>query len=316
MEPRFGHDFSQVRLHTDTRAAESARAVNALAYTVGQNIVFDTGQFAPNSVAGRQLLAHELVHTLQQGAAGTTAHAPEQLQLSFPSDSAEVEADRIARSVTSSPAGVVAPRTAAPSLARNVRPNVIDEVDTPLKETLVVGQGKTKDYSWNAKFSIYMYDDTIVVEVRIKLNGKVSEATKRAWLDGINSKWNNKYRFTNGKRTIGLSFWAIFTDLNPHVTVNVVEKPSTSGDWDRTHWDAADPEGDTQGDAASHEFGHMIGNKDEYNLPDGKGGQKTLDGVMAHASQQAKERHFQQFLDWLNAHRTKGETEYKLEKIK
>src|ERR1044071_4903932 len=50
MEPRFGHDFSRVRLHTDAKAADSARAVNALAYTVGRNIVFAHRQYRPNSV--------------------------------------------------------------------------------------------------------------------------------------------------------------------------------------------------------------------------------------------------------------------------
>jgi lipoprotein-anchoring transpeptidase ErfK/SrfK len=59
-------DFSQVRVHTNTPAAASARAVNALAYTVGQNIVFGTGQYAPTTNAGRHLLAHELVHAVQQ----------------------------------------------------------------------------------------------------------------------------------------------------------------------------------------------------------------------------------------------------------
>src|SRR5262249_50315962 len=66
MEPRFGHDFGGVRVHTDSMAAESARAVNAMAYTVGNNIVFGAGQFAPSTHAGRQLLAHELAHTVQQ----------------------------------------------------------------------------------------------------------------------------------------------------------------------------------------------------------------------------------------------------------
>ena len=47
MEPRFGHDFSRVRVHSDAKAAESARAVNALAYTVGQDVVFGVGQYAP-----------------------------------------------------------------------------------------------------------------------------------------------------------------------------------------------------------------------------------------------------------------------------
>jgi Domain of unknown function (DUF4157) len=67
-EPRFGHDFSRVRLHTDQRAADSARTMNALAYTVGSNIVFGSGQFSTATSAGRRLLAHELTHTVQQGA--------------------------------------------------------------------------------------------------------------------------------------------------------------------------------------------------------------------------------------------------------
>jgi peptidoglycan hydrolase-like protein with peptidoglycan-binding domain len=66
MEPRFGHDFSRVRVHTDARAADSAQAVNARAYTVGQHIVFGKQAFSPVEPAGRTLLAHELVHTLQQ----------------------------------------------------------------------------------------------------------------------------------------------------------------------------------------------------------------------------------------------------------
>ncbi|HEX7288140.1 MAG TPA: DUF4157 domain-containing protein [Candidatus Angelobacter sp.] len=64
-EPRFGHDFSKVRVHTDDRAAESARAVNALAYTVGRDVVFAAGQYVPHTHAGSRLLAHELAHSLQ-----------------------------------------------------------------------------------------------------------------------------------------------------------------------------------------------------------------------------------------------------------
>ncbi|MDT7543556.1 MAG: hypothetical protein QOE33_3460 [Acidobacteriota bacterium] len=68
MEPRFGQDFGGVRVHTDARAAESARAVNAHAYTVGDNVVFAHAQYAPETTAGRRLLAHELTHVLQQRA--------------------------------------------------------------------------------------------------------------------------------------------------------------------------------------------------------------------------------------------------------
>jgi len=60
------YDFSQVRIHTDTQAAESARAINAVAYTVGRHIVFGSGQYAPGTTAGQRLLAHELTHVVQQ----------------------------------------------------------------------------------------------------------------------------------------------------------------------------------------------------------------------------------------------------------
>ena len=66
MEPRFGHSFGAIRVHTDAKAMRSAAAVNALAYTVGGHIVFAGGQYAPGTDAGRRLLAHELAHTIQQ----------------------------------------------------------------------------------------------------------------------------------------------------------------------------------------------------------------------------------------------------------
>jgi LysM repeat protein len=70
MEPRFGHDFSKVRVHTDARAAQAARRVNALAYTAGRDVVFAAGRHAPQTIAGRRLLAHELTHVIQQSAGG------------------------------------------------------------------------------------------------------------------------------------------------------------------------------------------------------------------------------------------------------
>lgn len=66
-EPRFGHDFSRVRVHTSSKAAESAQAISALAYTVGHDIVFGAGQYRASTSAGRRLLAHELTHVVQQG---------------------------------------------------------------------------------------------------------------------------------------------------------------------------------------------------------------------------------------------------------
>jgi hypothetical protein len=71
IEPRLGYDLSNVRIHTGTRAAESARAVNAVSYTVGQDIVFDEGAYRPDTDAGRRLIVHELAHVIQQGKADT-----------------------------------------------------------------------------------------------------------------------------------------------------------------------------------------------------------------------------------------------------
>lgn len=65
-EPRFGHDFSNVRLHTDAQAGASAHAINALAYTYSRHVVFGPGQFEPLSIRGRHLIAHELAHVVQQ----------------------------------------------------------------------------------------------------------------------------------------------------------------------------------------------------------------------------------------------------------
>jgi hypothetical protein len=76
LEPRFGHDFSQVRVHTDGPAAASAEAIDARAYTAGRHIVFGPAQYAPHTQEGRQLVAHELAHVLQQ----SPTSAPEVVQ--------------------------------------------------------------------------------------------------------------------------------------------------------------------------------------------------------------------------------------------
>jgi hypothetical protein len=70
MEPRFGADFSRIRIHRDVRAAQASRQLNAAAFTIGHQIYFGQGQWQPDSAAGRELIAHELTHTIQQGAAG------------------------------------------------------------------------------------------------------------------------------------------------------------------------------------------------------------------------------------------------------
>ncbi len=93
MEPRFGHDFSKVRVHTDTKAAESAESVNALAYTVGRDVVFGAKRYALRMSGGRELLAHELTHVVQHSGTPNLS-STDQLTLDLPNSIAEREAKR------------------------------------------------------------------------------------------------------------------------------------------------------------------------------------------------------------------------------
>jgi hypothetical protein len=93
-EPRFGHDFSKVRIHADGKAAESAQAVNSLAYTVGRDIVLGAGQYQPSSQSINRLLAHELTHVVQQSAASSAFDA---LEVGGTDTPQEREADRMAQ---------------------------------------------------------------------------------------------------------------------------------------------------------------------------------------------------------------------------
>jgi hypothetical protein len=123
METRLGHDFSHVRVHTDGRAAASAAAVDAQAYTVGRNVVFGQGGYAPSSSSGRALLTHELAHVVQQGG-GVAPAGP--LRVGAANDPAEHAADRAA-------AGGGAPGTAGATLQRKV------VVNPPAAASQIVG---------------------------------------------------------------------------------------------------------------------------------------------------------------------------------
>lgn len=112
LESRFGRDFSHVRVHHDASAAQSASAVNARAYTVGQHMVFGAGQYAPRTLEGRALLAHELTHTVQQR--GTLPNLAA-LTLGSPNTSAsEFEAEQARAAIRSdTPIGPVSERASS-----------------------------------------------------------------------------------------------------------------------------------------------------------------------------------------------------------
>ncbi len=97
MEPRFGYSFGSVRVHTGPAAAESARVVNALAYTVGNSIVFGQDTYEPGTRDGRRMLAHELAHVVQQGESGR--ENLDKLTVSKPGDAYEQQAEAAAQAI-------------------------------------------------------------------------------------------------------------------------------------------------------------------------------------------------------------------------
>lgn len=138
MEPRLGHNFSQVRVHTDTQAAESAEAVNALAYTVGRDMVFGQGQYAPGTSAGQRILAHELTHVAQQRR--TSYSAQGRLNVGATNDPSEQQAHQAEHMISAGPSrhasekawnqaqasASVADMATASTLRRLVNPNFVN----------------------------------------------------------------------------------------------------------------------------------------------------------------------------------------------
>jgi len=96
MESAFGANFGGVRVHTDSEADSLNRSLEARAFTTGQDIYFRQGEYRPESSHGRELLAHELTHVVQQNGAGVQF----QLMVSQPGDAEEVEAEHVAKKVT------------------------------------------------------------------------------------------------------------------------------------------------------------------------------------------------------------------------
>ena len=130
MERRFGHDFGQVRVHVDARAAASARAVDASAFTVASGVVFGAGRYAPETAIGQRLLVHELSHVVQQAGAPDIS-AP--LTLDGQDDVGEQEARKAAEAVASAAPRAVVRARVLPSVQR-APPRNDDPIHAPLIE--------------------------------------------------------------------------------------------------------------------------------------------------------------------------------------
>jgi peptidoglycan/xylan/chitin deacetylase (PgdA/CDA1 family) len=140
MEPRFGADFSRVRVHTGGEASRSSAAVGAEAYTVGQHIVFRDG-FSPRSPEGKSLLAHELAHTVQQR--GASSRPQGALPVGSESGAAETEAHSLAESAAAAKTPPT-PAASGPSVARATRKFLLTFDDGPHAAALCKGTNRTE----------------------------------------------------------------------------------------------------------------------------------------------------------------------------
>jgi hypothetical protein len=147
MEGRLGADFGDVRVHRDATASESAKAVDAHAYTVGNDVVFRSDRWAPDSEAGKHTLAHELTHVMQQRAgpvAGT--ETGDGIRLSDPADPFERAADRnadVAMSAIEPVASPMASESSAPTSAQ--RQGEEEEEEEELQGEFVQRQGEEEE---------------------------------------------------------------------------------------------------------------------------------------------------------------------------
>jgi hypothetical protein len=131
MEGHFGHDFSNVRVHADAGAAESAKSLHAKAYTTGSHLVFGTGKYEPGSSKGRELIGHELAHVIQQREVLTGDGGPGEAEVLRDHDleqAARVAGDSAARDNGASTVGANTPPT--PTTESNTI-QCADEEDTP-----------------------------------------------------------------------------------------------------------------------------------------------------------------------------------------
>ncbi|HST11227.1 MAG TPA: DUF4157 domain-containing protein [Terriglobales bacterium] len=178
MEERLGRDFSNVRVHTDMRAAESARAVDALAYTVGRDVVFGAGQYEPATVEGKSLLAHELTHVAQnRGESG--ASAP--ISIGPPGDRLEAEADRHASAVARGQLNAAAPGDVSPA----------GEPRRLSRATFKVGNAQVEiNYSGLGKIPVASYESEIETRFESFSGAKATTIhTDLTKLSAIEKEW-------------------------------------------------------------------------------------------------------------------------------
>lgn len=304
MESRFDADFSGVRIHTDEQAGKAARALNARAYSHGRDIVFGAGSYAPQSHAGRALLSHELAHVVQSKGKASTA-------LSDPHSSAEREADGVARDYR-----IGRPLRKVRESSRGIQrvplgsSNVSQSVSETISNAPAAYAAWNGTYTWTSRFGIVMSTAPDVLTVVMRLHTTADPAVQSAWESAIESKWGGRFFLAVTDSTGAVSCFAITVDVqwvddpaNAHYTITPNAASATAGGraglggtTSMTDWGTADTVDVT------HEFGHMLGNAEEYFTTNGvdftqggarRGFRDPGGGVMNNPTENPEPRHYE-----------------------
>lgn len=280
METHFGHDFSQVRIHADRLAAQSADAVDAHAYTVGHHIAFAAGQFAPHTTGGRKLLAHELAHTIQQG------HAASALSLSI--DAPNSAQERAAQSAEKGPVAITLQSGSGQRLARKEKKKKPPPQDRVRQADEVLAM--KLDHRENGglgRFDAMLFKDcNMLVQFRMDFEFKgdwAKESDKVDWrkrfVRTVQEAWSNKFALApTGNCRFGCKKIMPYVKVyaphsSPHVKVDVTHTDSaitSRAGYGVAHLDSLDLTPTRKKSSvekmtpAAHEFGHLIGIDDKY----------------------------------------------------
>lgn len=279
-EPRMGYDLSNVRVHTGAGAEQSSKDINALAYTHGNNIVFGANQYQPGTDNGKRLMAHELTHTLQQqGGAGLK---------------------RIQR----------APGDPSPAPPRPVNSESNHSVSETISNAPAGSESWNSSFTWDSRFQVVYDPGAKTATVVSRLYSTADAAVKQGWEDAIEAKW--------GKGQFDLEVWESCTPKVVPIYVDViwVDDPSKAhytitanapdatldgrkglgGTTGMTKWGTADRTDIT------HEYGHMLGNPEEYFTTNGvdytyggtkHGARDTGAGIMNNPAESPEPRHYE-----------------------
>jgi Domain of unknown function (DUF4157) len=200
MEPRFGHDFSRVRIHTGNQSASSTLAINALAYTVGQHIVFGAGQYEPTSSAGRRLLAHELAHVIQQSGSSVANSCQSAMEQSRSTDAGIIP--------STSPGATRQPAMAQAKVRlQNSSSNVIQRQVAPLSAEQITQQLARLEERWlqnlsdaerfaDARQLLRILQSTVFRNMPESIHQQAALIARQmaGELQDISARWNSPFR--------------------------------------------------------------------------------------------------------------------------